>query len=178
MAQRVDPDLLLLGRVVKPHGLEGTLSIRSYADSEASFLQAGRVVLVTEAGERRAYPVVAARPHKRAILLDLEGLGSIDEAEAVRDAHICIERDRLERSGEDEYYWHELIGLDVYLNTGPRIGTLSQILATGGSDVYVVRSGSREVLIPAAREVIEEIDLDRNRMTIVEMEDLLELNED
>ncbi len=170
-------DLLLLGVVVKPHGLDGTLSVRSYAESEASFLRAGRVVLVALDGERREYPVASARPHKKGILLGLEGLSSVDEAERFRNAEIFIRSDVLERDHEDEYYWFELIGLHVHLNTGVYVGTLARILSQGGNDVYVVRAGAKEILIPASREVIEEIDLEEKRMIITPMEDLLELNE-
>jgi len=171
------PELLLMGRVARPHGLDGTLSIRSYAESESSFVRAGRVVLVAEAGERREYPVAAARPHKKAVLLDLDGLDSLEEAERFRGAEVYIRRDALERDEDDGYYWFELVGLEVFLDDGRHIGTLARILPTGGNDVYVVRSGRREILIPATREVVEEIDLDRKRITVSEMEGLLDLNE-
>ncbi len=170
-------ELLLLGRVVKPHGLDGTLSIRSYAESKDSFVEAGRVVLATPDGQRKAFSVVSARPHKKGMLLNLEGLGSVEAAEGFRDAEIFIRTDALERAPEDEYYWFELVGIEVYGHTGRYVGTLEQILTTGGSDVYVVRSEAKEILIPASREVIEEIDLDNRRMTVFEMEGLLDLNE-
>jgi 16S rRNA processing protein RimM len=166
-----------MGRVSRPHGLDGTLSIRSYAESESSFVRAGRVVLVTDAGERREYPVAAARPHKKGVLLDLDGLGSVEEAERFRGARIHVRREDLESDEDDGYYWFELVGLEVFLDDGRHIGTLARILPTGGSDVYVVESGKREILIPATREVIEEIDLDRKRITVSEMEGLLDLNE-
>lgn len=170
-------DLLLLGRVVKPHGLDGTLAVRSYADSELSFLDAGRVVLKTKENLRREYSVAAARPHKKGVLLDLDGLDSVEEAEALRDADIYIRRDALTRDREDEYFWVELIGLEVYLKSGRHIGTLTRILPTGGNDVYVVSSGGNETLIPATHEVVEGIDLERKRMIINHMEGLLDLNE-
>ena len=166
-----------MGRVARPHGLDGTLSIRSYAESEASYVRAGRVVLVTEAGERREFPVAAARPHKKGVLLDLDGLDSLEEAERFRGAEIHVRREDLEQDEDDGYYWFELIGLEVYLDDGRHVGTLARILPTGGNDVYVVRSGNREILIPATHEVIEEIDLDRHRITVSEMEGLLDLNE-
>lgn len=171
------PELLLLGRVVKPHGLDGTLSIRSYAESKDSFVEAGRVVLLLPGGEQRGVSVVSARPHKKGMLLNLEGIDSLEAAEGFRDAEIFIRADALESDREDEYYWFELIGLEVYGHTGRYVGTLEQILPTGGSDVYVVRSKQGEVLIPASREVIEEIDLDNRSMTVFEMEGLLDLNE-
>jgi 16S rRNA processing protein RimM len=167
-----------MGSVGRPHGLAGTLSIRSYAESEDSFARAGRVVLVTESGERLEFPVASARPHKKGVLLDLDGLDTVEDAEPLRGARIYIRRDVLEREGEeDAYYWFELVGLDVYVEDGRHLGTVAAILPTGGSDVWVVRSGKREVLIPATHEVIEAIDLEARRITVREMEGLLDLNE-
>ena len=167
---------LLLGRVVKPHGLDGVLRIRSYAEDGDSFLEAGSVFLKT-ADRTREYPVVSVRPHKKGFLLELDGLDSIEAAEAVRDADIYVRRKTLKHEQEDEFFWFELIGLEVYLASGERIGTLANVLPTGAHDVYVVKRGNREVLIPGTREVVEEIDLERKRMTVAPMEGLLDLNE-
>ena len=111
------------------------------------------------------------------MLLDLEGLDNVEDAEPFRGAEVYIRRDDLDRDEEGAYYWFELVGLEVYLDDGRHLGTLNGILPTGGNDVYVVRTGQREILIPATREVIEEIDLDCGRITVREMEGLLDLNE-
>ena len=107
--------------------------------------------------------------------MKLEHLDSLMEAEKYRGAEILIVEDALK--DDDEYFWHELIGLRVYLNTGRYIGTIEHILATGSNDIYVVRDGESESLIPAIHDVVVEIDLKDRKMVIVEMEGLLNLNE-
>jgi len=168
---------LLLGRVIRPHGLDGVLRVRSFAEADESFLQAGSVFLKAGDNEPREFPVVSVRPHNKGVLLALEGVDSIEEAETFRNADVYVRRDALNRDHEDEFFWFELIGLDVHLESGERIGTLAQIIPTAGHDVYVVRSGPREFMIPGTREVVREIDLDGNRMTIRHMEGLLDLDE-
>jgi 16S rRNA processing protein RimM len=170
-------NLLLAGEVVRPHGLDGRLKIRSYAQSEKSFLQSGTIFLKPRSGGTRAFTVASVRPHKNILLLTLKGLDSLEEAEEYRGAAVFIRRDSLVQEETDEYFWFDLIGLEVYLDTGKYIGTIHHILPTSGNDVYVVREGETEVLVPAIHEVVKEIDLDARKMIITEMEGLLDLNE-
>jgi 16S rRNA processing protein RimM len=175
---KIHPEnLLLVGRVIRPHGLEGLLRIRSYAQSERSFLNAGTIFLKLDSGETHEFTVLSVRPHKNIFLMKIGNLNSLQEAEKYRGAEILIRKDAVLKKEEDEYFWHELIGLRVYLNTGRYIGTISQILQTGSNDIYVVRQGKAEVLIPAIHDVVEEIDLSNGKMIICEMEGLLDLYE-
>lgn len=177
MGEGFPDNLLLVGKVIGPHGLGGLLRIWSYAESEKTFLSSGKVFLGLASGQTHAYRVLSVVAHKNAFLMKLEGLSTLDEAETYRNAAILIEKIGLSREEEDEYFWHELIGLEVYLNTGESIGTLKHILPTGSNDIYVVQKGEKEVLIPAIHDVVQEIDLDRKTMIISDMEGLLDLNE-
>ncbi len=175
---KVDPeDLILMGQVVRPHGLEGVLRIKSYAQSEESFLKAGKVFLQLNSGETLEHPVLSLRPHKNILLMKLRGLNTLEEAEKYRGAAILIRKDALTREGDEEYFWHELIGLRVYMGGGEYVGTIRHILPTGSNDIYVVREGEKEVLVPAIHDVVKEIDLINKRMIISELEGLLDLNE-
>ena len=173
----ISPDnLLLIGKVIRPHGLEGLLRIRSYAQSEESFLKAGTIFLKSDLGETHEHQVVSIKPHKHIFLMRLKGLSSLEEAERLRGSEILIRKDSLMRENDEEFFFYELIGLCVYLDRGKYIGTIEDIIPTGGNDIYVVREGEREVLIPAIHEVVEEIDLENKKMVVSEMEGLLDLN--
>ena len=170
-------NLLLIGKVIRPHGLMGQLRIWSYAESQASFSDVVGVFLEACSGEIHNFEVITVKPHKNFFLMSLRGLTSLEEAEKYRGAGIYISKHDLKATGEHEYFWHELIGLAVYLETGQYIGTLNHILPTGGNDIYVVREGEKEFLIPAIQEVVKEIDLANGRLIIEELEGLLDLNE-
>jgi 16S rRNA processing protein RimM len=168
--------LLLIGRVIGPHGLRGLLKIESYAQSEDTLLTAGKIFLRQSHGEISEHGILSAVPHKGGALIRLEGLDSRDRAELYRGAEVLISKTAVSRD-EDEYFWHELIGLRVYVETGRYLGTVQDILATAANDIYVVREGKQEFLIPAIHDVVKTIDLENGKMIISEVEGLLDLNE-
>jgi 16S rRNA processing protein RimM len=168
--------LLLIGRVIGPHGVRGLLKIESYARSEDTLLTAGRVYLKPSHGEMSEYEILSAVPHKGVSLIRLEGLDSRDRFEPYCGAEIFIRKEAVSRD-EDEYFWHELIGLRVYLDTGRYLGTLEEIVSTAANDIYVVREGKEEFLIPAIHDVVKTIDLESGKMILSEVEGLLDLNE-
>lgn len=179
MDKGLHDDLRPMGKVIRPHGLKGLLKIVSYARSEQTFLRSGFVFLKSGSGEIEQFKVSSVRAHKNNVILGLDGLRALEDAERYRGAEIHISKDALghEHEEEGEYYWFELIGLKVYLNTGSFIGTIQAVLPAGSNDIYVVREGEREILVPATHEVIEEIDLEGKKMVIFPMEGLLEMNE-
>jgi len=170
-------DLLLVGKVIRPQGLKGLLRIRSYSGSAESFMNAGTVFLKSDTEELLEYKVSSVKAHKGVFLMKLDGLISLEDAERYRGAEILIKKDLLRRESGEEYFWFELIGLNVYLTSGRYIGTLKDIVATGSNDIYVVKERETEYLIPAIHEVVKEIDLKKKKIIISEMEGLLDLNE-
>jgi len=168
--------LILVGTVIRPHGLSGLLRIRSYAESERSFINAGTVFLRSVSGECYEYTVTSVEFHKNIFLMKLEEVLSREKAEELRGAEIFISKEALGRE-DDEFFWYELLGLKVCLDTGEYIGVLSNIISTQGSDIYVVKEGNKEILVPAVYEVIKDIDLENGTLCIAASEGLLDLNE-
>jgi len=171
------PDnVLLFGKVLRPHGLEGLLRVRAFSESAASLLNAKTALFKLETGENRHLIVVSARPHKNVFLVKLEGLEDVNQAEAFRDAEVYISKDALVRE-EGEYFWFELLGLKVFLNDGTFLGVVSQVIPAGSNEIYAVRNGRREILLPATHEVVHHIDLKNGKMMVSALEGLLDLNE-
>jgi len=168
--------LLLIGRVIGPHGVKGLLKIESYARSEDTLLTAGRIFLRESSGGISEYKILSAVPHKGGALIQLEGLHSRDQVKPYCGAEILIPKTAASRN-KDEYFWYELIDLRVYLETGRYLGTVKDILATAANDIYVVREGREEFLIPAIHDVVKTIDLENGKMIIAEVGGLLDLNE-
>ncbi len=168
---------VLLGKVIRPHGLEGLLRIQSYAESERSFLNAETICLKPVSGFPREAQIRSLRPHKTVYLMALQGIASIEAAEALRGAEIWVPKDTLVRE-EGAYFWYELLGLEVYLKSGEWLGRISQIIEAGSHDIYKITAGDREFFVPATHEVVEEIDLDKKAMIISPMEGLLDLSEE
>jgi len=168
-------DLILIGHVIRPHGIAGLLRIVSYAQSLETFLQAGSVFMDRGNNEFEERKVIDIRPHGSSFLLRLSGLNSIEQAEIFKAAKIFIRKDSLIKKDEDEFFYYELRGLNVYSITGQYIGVVKEIFPTGSNDVYVVEGQGKEFLIPAIHQVIKEINIAQKRMVISPIKGLLEL---
>ncbi|MCD6561070.1 MAG: 16S rRNA processing protein RimM [Deltaproteobacteria bacterium] len=171
------PDaLLLVGKIIRPHGVRGLLRVWIYAGSESSFRDSEFVYIKFDSGEIEEYKLISARPHKKFFLIKLKRLLTKIAADNFSGAEIFIKKDGLSRD-EGEYFWYELKGLAVYLNTGEYLGLISQIIPTSSNDIFVVKDGKREFLIPATYEVVREIDIENLKMTISLIDGLLNINE-
>jgi 16S rRNA processing protein RimM len=171
---RTRTGLISLGRVAAAHGIRGGLKIGpgpGGASVDPGTLAAlGEV----EIGGVR-YPVQVAGRQKRHLLLSLEGVTTRDQAERLVGQEVMGEASRLPPLPPGEYYWFQLLGLPV-LNAadGTLLGVLKEIIPTPGHDVYVVRQGKREVLLPAVEEVIVEINLEEGWIKALPPAGLLE----
>ncbi|MBM4295560.1 MAG: 16S rRNA processing protein RimM [Deltaproteobacteria bacterium] len=175
MSKGSNPQVLMgLGRIAGVHSLKGALKIRFDADSattDPELIQTlGEVVV---AGQ--AYPVLKAERLKSQVLLQLQGIATREQAEALVGLEVKAERRRFPRLPEGEYYWFQVLGLQVVnAADGAVLGQLAEIIPTPAHDVYAVRQGSREILLPAVEEVIAEINLEEGFIKVTPLPGLLE----
>ena len=162
---------IAIGKVLKPWGLKGTVKIQSYAESPESFLQISEVHVDGKDGAI-VLCLEGVRKHKKAVFLKFKGRDRVEDVEGLVGSTLYVEKKDLPTLEEDEYYWYQLIGMEVWTDEGKPVGKLEEILDTGNHDVYVVRQGEREKLIPAVRDVILKVDVAGRRMTIHAIEGL------
>lgn len=155
-------DLIEIGRICGPKGLKGLMWISPYGDSFERFQRYSHL-MVGKTGETRK--VLSCSEHKDRYLISLEGVADRDAAERMKGQPLFIERSQLEDPGEDEYYWHDLLGKTVQDLEGRVLGKVVKIFSTGSNDVYVVNE-EKEYYIPATRDVIREIDLEKGVILI------------
>lgn len=177
MSKISSEQLLLVGKVIRPHGIKGLIRAWSYARSADSFLHSGTIFFKLDKQEPVECAVLEVKPYKNIFLMAVEGLDSYEKADKYRGAKIFVRKDHLKQNDEDEYFWFELIGLDVYRDNGEYLGILKEIIPTGSNDVYAVKLNESEILIPAIHEVIKKVDIEDGKMIISDMEGLLDLNE-
>lgn len=157
-------EYVAVGRVVRPHGVRGTLLVEPISDLIHS-LEPGTEVHL--AREERPTRVVYLKAHKDRYLLQVADCNDRDEAEQWRGAEVLLAGDRTEELPEGTYYHWQIIGLQVVTESGEALGTVSRILETGANDVYVVeREGEKELLLPAIDSVLQEIDLAQERIVV------------
>ncbi len=161
---RDDVQRLTIGKIVAPQGLRGDVRMLIWTHFPERIPSLRRVYLDEEAEPRR---LRSASVRGNVAILSIEGVDTREEAEALRGAVVAIPREEAAPLGEDEYYHFQLIGLQVFDEAGHRLGEVVDILETGANDVYVVRTDEgRELLLPAIKQVVLDIDLERGRMTV------------
>ncbi len=165
---------ITIGRVSGPHGIQGNLKIRYYNERRSDFLSYREIYLEDRDGHVKSYEIQEARVRKKFISARLKGCEGIADAEKFIGASVLVKRENLPPLGEGEYYWFEIMGMDVVTDEGRALGRVEAILPSGGNDAYVVRGSGREWLIPAIQEVIIRVDRDKGQLVIHPMKGLLE----
>lgn len=158
-------DYILIGKIAGAHGVKGYLKMISYADSLAVF-PPGSPLLFKKSGKESIHTVQWVKPHKRSVLLCLKGVENRDQAELFAGSELFIEASLLPELEEGTYYWNDLIGLSVFTIEKTYLGRITSILPTGSNDVYVVKDGKNETLIPALEPVVIEINLEDRTMQV------------
>jgi len=160
-----------LGVAGRPFGIRGEIRLKPYNPRTTWFEKAPGVWLRTDKdSEPVFFPLRRARRHKEFILLDLEGVDDRDRAEELRAMEAVAPEDELEQLEEGEYYWHQLVGLEVETIEGEKLGRVIRMEQTapelGGNDLFVVRTEEGELVIPATKEAVAEVDLSKSKMVV------------
>lgn len=163
-----EPAFLVLGKLRRPHGVHGEIPLEVYTPM-VDLLDAGRTIYIGE--DHSPYQIDSVRWKQELMLLKFEGIIDRTTVSELTNLLVFVKTSELPKLSEDEFYLHELIGLDVYDLDGSYLGELTEILETGANDVYLVKDqNGREVLIPAIEEMILEINLEAGVMTVGKME--------
>ena len=169
--------LVRLARIVAARGLRGEVRIQPYTAHPQRIADYGHVLVGPPEGPFRSYRVQRVhRTGPRRFAMKLAGVDGPQEAEALRGMEVAVERARLPETQGDEYYWHDLMGLEVVTLQGEEVGSVAAILETGANDVFVVKGRRGEVLIPAVAQVVVSVDLDAGVMVVDPPPGLLEAN--
>jgi 16S rRNA processing protein RimM len=147
-----------IGKITGVHGLNGNLKVWSFAHSIATFSPGREVLLKTKKESGKAFNILKALPHKKGILLTLEGIDNRTLAESVVGSEIVISRDQLPEPEEDTWYWEDLINLDVFDLTKGFIGKVKEVFPTGAHDILVVKDNDNETLVPMHKNFVKSID--------------------
>ncbi len=166
---------VLLGKVVATHGIKGQLRVVPFSGEPDTIVSLTTVILKGPKGETGDFAVAAAAVHGRKVLLTLKGFDNINQVLPLVGREIYARREQLPELSPGEYYWCDLLGLAVMTLEGATLGTIADIIPTGSNDVYVVRDGKKEYLIPALEDVVLRVDLDGGVVTVSPPEGLFDL---
>lgn len=159
-------DLVLIGKIVGAHGLKGTSKIQSYAESLEIFKSVTTLLVSSPDGNEKRYEIDWIKSHSRGALLALKEVTDREQARSLIGSELYINKADLPKLEVGTYYWFDLIGVNVYTSDGRYIGRLDSIIETGANDVYVVKDGDKEILVPALESVVKSIDIESKIMRV------------
>ncbi|MEZ4659604.1 MAG: ribosome maturation factor RimM [Caldilineaceae bacterium] len=164
----VPDEYLAVGRVIGVHGLRGEVKVELHTDFPDRF-QPGLQLFLGE--ELQPVSIRQARPHKGHMLILFDEYQDRSTVEALRNMWLFVHEENAVELAADEYWVHEIVGLAVYTDEGQHLGRVSEVLATGANDVYIIApvgllNQGREILLPAIADVIQKVDIGAGRLIV------------
>ena len=159
-----------IGKIVNTHGLKGIVKVQPWADFPEIFEELPRVFC-----NNNEYEIISVSYQKNLVLLGLSGVTNLTLAEKLKNSVLYAERDDMEELPEDTYYITDLIGCVIFEDS-VEIGKVSDVITTGGVDLYEIRrTGNKPLYLPASKENILQIDISSKTIQVKIPEGLLDL---
>ena len=157
-----------IGKIVNTHGIKGEVRVQATTDfPEKRFAIGEKVYVFKNQKLVKELTIKSHRKHKQFDLLSFEGLEDINLVEDLKQADLKISADQQDELTEDQYYYHEIIGLDVFDLEGNELGQISEIMQSGANDVWIIkRKQKADLLIPAIKDVVKEIQIENHKVII------------
>ena len=167
---------LKVGKIVNTHSLKGEVKVISSTDFEEERFKKGSKLLITRGNQVVKEVVVESyRTHKNNLLVKFEGIDSIEEAEKFKNLQLKVDSENLSELEENEFYFHEIIGCEVFDENNISLGEIIEILTPGANDVWVIKNkNGKEILIPYIEDVVKNVDIPNKIINIEVMEGLID----
>ncbi len=163
------PERIVIGRIVKPHGIRGEVIVESQTEAPDERFTPGARVFVGEPDNPRAKEarIGTARPHQGRYIVKFEHVHDRTTAETLRNTLLSIPAEEARPLEPGRYYPHDLEGFDVVDESGQALGVMGAVLENPANDLWVVRTPEgRDVLVPAVGEFIRNVDVEQRRIVI------------
>lgn len=152
------------GKIVGTHGVRGMVRVQPWSDS-GEFLKQFKYIYADANGNKKI-KIKSVTPHGNVVLLSLDGVSSIEDAERLRGTVIYIDRNDVSLP-KGRYFIDDLIGCQVFdADTDENLGVLSDVSTTGANDVWHIKRNDKEYLVPAIDEVIVSVEIEQARIVI------------
>ena len=159
-------DLFQVGVITAPHGVRGEVKVFPTTDDNARFKNL-KTVLLDQGRGTRELEIEGVKFFKNMVILKFKGIDDRNDVERMRQAKLLVTRENAVELGKDEYFIADLIDMQVELEDGTAFGVLTDVMQTGANDVYCIRTEEHgEVLIPAIKDCILDVDVEAGKMKI------------
>lgn len=160
-------DYIVIGKIDRAHGIKGEAIITSYSDFPERFEHDNIVYVSSRNNQKQELKIEKSRVHHNRFIIKFYNIDTRNEAEQLRGLTLEILSEQIASLPEGRYWHHDIVGLDVYTDDNGFLGTISEVLENPANDIYVVKTpDKKEILLPAIKDVILNIDLDNKKMTV------------
>lgn len=163
-------ETLIVGKIGAPYGVKGWVKITSYTEQLTGIFDYAPWFL---GSDRQEYQIDQWRTHNKGVVAKLVGVENRDDAEGIKNLDITIKAEMLPQLGDDEYYWRDLVGMQVVTESGYDLGVVKELFETGANDVLLVKAnandafGQKERMLPyLPDQVIKEVDKAANTIKV------------
>lgn len=164
-------DLLQVGVISSTHGIKGEVKVFPTTDDAARFKKLKEVLLDT-GKEKLSMEIEGVKFFKQFVILKFKGIENINDVEKYKGKGLYVTRDHAVKLSKGEYFVADILGMQVVTDDGEVLGTLKDVMETGANDVYVVDAPEGELLLPAIKQCIRQVDIEGRKMTVHMMEGL------
>ena len=163
-----------VGVISSTHGVRGEVKVFPTTDDMKRFKKLKEVILDT-GREKKTLEIESVKFFKQLVILKFRGIDNINDIEKYKGKSLFVDREHAVRLRKDEYFIADMIGMRVTTDKGEDFGTLKEVIETGANDVYIIDTKEHgEVLVPAIKQCILDVDIEENRMEIHLMDGLLD----
>ncbi|OEH91239.1 ribosome maturation factor RimM [Bacillus solimangrovi] len=166
---------LKVGKIVNTHGVRGEVRVISSTDFADERYVPGNVLYLEHPNQSDMLPltITSHRQHKSFDLLKFDGYPNLNDVEPFKNGILKVSKNERVELEEDEFYYHDIINCEVITEDGEKLGVIKEILSPGANDVWVVkRKGKKDLLLPYIEDVIKDVNIHDNIITIHLMEGL------
>lgn len=155
-----------IGQIVNHFGIKGMVKVNPFTDDISQFEKLKSILLVKD-GKLSEVEIEETKYSKNQVLLKLKGIDTVEEAEKYRGCYLKIARSNSKKLPKDTYFIADLLGLTVYTDENILLGKVEDIYNSGANDIYVIKlEDGKQILLPGTKEVIKQIDLEQERITV------------
>ena len=159
-------NFLEIGQIVNSYGLKGQMKVVPFTDNIKRFSKLKTIYIEIEK-QLKEFKIQEVKYHKNNILIKLENIDDINDAEKYKNCYIKIDRKDAVKLPEDTYFIVDLIGIEVFTEENILLGKIVDVFPTGSNDVYVVKDElGKQILLPAINEVIKNVDITNKKMIV------------
>jgi len=162
---------ITIGKILSPWSTEGQLKVEVLTDFPRRFTPSSRVYI-----KRKPATINNLEWRRDKAIIKLDTVNSVREAEKLRGQLIEIRQSQLQVLPEGQYYHFQLVGMNVQTTQGEFLGKITEILTTPNNDTYIVNGERGEILIPAAKDIVQSVDIEKRCLVIEPIKGLLDLN--